>query len=341
VRIVGMDNLDEVAPEDERRTFRQQSFPKRVLVMSAGSLMHFLQAFVLLVVVFALVGVPGDTDLAQKLGGKPPSWDVANLVKGGAAEQAGIEPGDHITGVGGSKVSSMDDVGRLISAIPGKRVLISLDRKGHELTVPATIGHKPGEPNVGMLGVEMQYEDLAALPKVTTGPVKAVGEASTTMVSWMGQHVQFLGSFATGGLGHFAQDVVDGGAKKDSQGPVVSSGGSGKDQAAPAQDSDRFLSIYGVARLGAQASASGTADFLMLLALVNVAIGVINLVPLLPFDGGRLAIAIYERVRSRKGRRHMADVSRLLPLTYAFVLVLSVIMVSTVYLDIVDPIGIR
>jgi membrane-associated protease RseP (regulator of RpoE activity) len=64
-------------------------------------------------------------------------------------------------------------------------------------------------------------------------------------------------------------------------------------------------------------------------------------VPLLPFDGGHLAIAIYERFRSRKGRRHMADVSRLLPLTYAVVLVLSLIMVSSVYLDIVDPISVR
>jgi membrane-associated protease RseP (regulator of RpoE activity) len=122
---------------------------------------------------------------------------------------------------------------------------------------------------------------------------------------------------------------------------VVSSGNSNGKDVQPAQDDTRFLSIYGVARLGAQASQNGAADFLMLVALVNVAIGVINLVPLLPFDGGHLAIAIYERIRSRAGKRHMADVSRLLPLTYAVVLVLSVLMVSTVYLDIVDPVGIR
>ena len=60
VRIIGMSNLDaDVPPEDEHRTFRQQSYPKRLLVVSAGSLMHMLQAFVLLVIVFSVLGVPG------------------------------------------------------------------------------------------------------------------------------------------------------------------------------------------------------------------------------------------------------------------------------------------
>src|ERR671910_1307727 len=59
VRIIGMNNLDEVDPADEPRTYREQSFPKRLLVVSAGSLMHMLQAFVLLVLLLGVVGVPG------------------------------------------------------------------------------------------------------------------------------------------------------------------------------------------------------------------------------------------------------------------------------------------
>ena len=65
----------------------------------------------------------------------------------------------------------------------------------------------------------------------------------------------------------------------------------------------------------------------------------INLIPLLPFDGGHVAIAIYEKIQERRlrRRRYFADVSRLLPLTYAFILVLGVLAVSTIYLDIAAP----
>lgn len=61
VRIIGMNNLDEADPEDEPRTYRQQSFPKRLLVVSAGSIMHMVQAFVILVILLSVTGVPGGT----------------------------------------------------------------------------------------------------------------------------------------------------------------------------------------------------------------------------------------------------------------------------------------
>ena len=81
---------------------------------------------------------------------------------------------------------------------------------------------------------------------------------------------------------------------------------------------------------------------LFLLFVVNVFIGVFNLVPLLPFDGGHVVIALYEKVRSvAAGRRYQADVSKLMPLTYAVVAVLAVLFVSTLYLDIVDPVSLQ
>ena len=104
VRIVGMNNLDETDPADEPRTFRQQSFPKRVVVMSGGSAMHFLQAFVLFVVVFAFVGVPGDMQLSEEIGGPAPRWGVGELVEDGAAEKAGIRAGDEIVSIDGKDV---------------------------------------------------------------------------------------------------------------------------------------------------------------------------------------------------------------------------------------------
>jgi membrane-associated protease RseP (regulator of RpoE activity) len=95
-----------------------------------------------------------------------------------------------------------------------------------------------------------------------------------------------------------------------------------------------------VARIGADLSEDGMAGFLLLLAFVNISIGVLNMLPLLPLDGGHAAVATYERIRSIGGRRHMADVSRLLPLTYAVFMILVFVGASAIYLDIVDPIGV-
>src|SRR5438270_13747000 len=61
VRIIGMNNLEQVDPADEPRTYRQQSFPKRMAVAVAGSFMHFVMAFILLFVLWAAVGVPKPT----------------------------------------------------------------------------------------------------------------------------------------------------------------------------------------------------------------------------------------------------------------------------------------
>jgi membrane-associated protease RseP (regulator of RpoE activity) len=121
---------------------------------------------------------------------------------------------------------------------------------------------------------------------------------------------------------------------------VGSGGGGGGARPAAEGDEDGPLSIYGAARIGVDLTDRGVADLLLFLVSINIFIGVFNLVPLLPLDGGHVAIAVYERVRSIGGRRHMADVSRLLPLTYAFVMLMLVLGVSSLYLDIVDPIGV-
>jgi membrane-associated protease RseP (regulator of RpoE activity) len=74
--------------------------------------------------------------------------------------------------------------------------------------------------------------------------------------------------------------------------------------------------------------------------MVNISLGVLNLLPLLPLDGGHLAVATYERIRSIGGRRYMADVSRLVPLTWAVLAFFVLLGGSAFYLDLTDPIGI-
>jgi len=92
-----------------------------------------------------------------------------------------------------------------------------------------------------------------------------------------------------------------------------------------------------VLRLGSEVTEQeGIGGLLVILFAMNVFIGIFNMLPLPPLDGGHAAVAIYERVRSRR-RRYFADATRLLPVTYAVLMVLVVVFVTALYLDIVNP----
>ena len=236
--------------------------------------------------------------------------------------------------IDGETVTRFDDVGPLVTDRAGDTVPLVVDRDGRLVDLEATIGRRPDDRDVGFLGVGPGFPEMAP---VTAGPVRSVTEAGSTTASFLGQTVTSLASFFTGGLGEFTSNVLDGGT---APGPTVGSGGSGEGRTVEEDDGNRLVSIYGVARIGASISKDGMGEFLILLALVNISIGVLNLIPLLPLDGGHVAIAAYERIRSVGGRRHMADVSRLLPLTYAVVIFLVMLGVSAIYLDVVDPIGV-
>ncbi len=341
VRIIGMSNIDpDVAPEDEPRTYRQQSFPKRMLVITAGSGMHFLQALVLFTVAFSVFGVPGESALAERLGGPSyedqltEGWSVGNIVEGSAADAAGLEPGDDILRIDGAEITAWDDVGRAVAPNPGDAVDIVVARDGREVVLDATLGVAEDDPSRGFLGIGPQVREL---PAVTVNPLRGAAEAAELTVTTIGETITNLGSFFSGGVDDFAADVADGG--NESSGSSAPSSGSGG-RVVEEEDANRLISIYGVARIGADMTEDGLIGLVILMAMVNVSIGVLNLVPLLPLDGGHAAIAIYERIRSIGGRRHMADVSRLMPLTYAVVAVLLMLGVSSIYLDIVDPIGV-
>ncbi len=100
------------------------------------------------------------------------------------------------------------------------------------------------------------------------------------------------------------------------------------------------MSPVGATAAGVQtAEYAGFAGFLLLFATINVFVGLLNLTPLPPFDGGHVAVATYEAIRSRKGRPYRADVAKVLPIAYAVVAVLAVVGLGSLYLDIFKGIG--
>jgi membrane-associated protease RseP (regulator of RpoE activity) len=332
VRIIGMNNLDEVDPADEPRTYRQQSFPKRLLVVSAGSIMHMLQAFVLLVLLLGVVGVPGGslTDDAARAR----NWEVGSVVQGSAADDAGLREGDRIVSFNGHDVATWADVTDDIRASEvGDQVTLGVERDGRPMTLSAELRPRParqgGDEGSPFLGVG------AAASRQAIGLGSAIVEAPGEMVSFIGEAAAAMGGFfSPGGLGDFADTV---GRADD---PAPASSGSGGSQVSDDGSDNRMISIYGAIRMAVQLSEDSWMWVLLMFFQVNIFIGILNMAPLPPLDGGHAAVAIYERVRSRAGRRYHADMAKLLPLTYAVIMGLLVLGVASLYLDIVNPIDV-
>ncbi len=98
----------------------------------------------------------------------------------------------------------------------------------------------------------------------------------------------------------------------------------------------RFESPVGIVRLLHQAGQSGLPSVLWLLAVINLSLGIFNLLPFFPLDGGHVVVALYEGVRSRRRRRYHADVAKLLPLFYAGLALMLFLGASALFLDLRD-----
>ena len=327
VRITGMSSLDVVDPAVEHRTYRQQSYPKRMAVALAGSATHFAVALALLFFVYMAVGRPD-----------PSRWLVGEVVSGSAAASIDVRVGDRIVSVAGVETPGFEEFGVVVRGLPGREVVVVLERDGDTSKRTMTVGERLRVDGTvaGFFGVGSDR------PMETLGPVGAGVEASARFVDLVEMSVDGLvGFFTPDGLASFftgGDDPPEGPEPVLSGGAGAGAGGSVQvaDPGVDPADEDRLLSIYGAGRLGSAMLDDGWSTYLWFLILVNVFIGVFNLVPLLPLDGGHVAIATYERIRSVGGRRHMADAAKLIPLTWAVVTLLVAVAGVALYRDIVD-----
>jgi len=333
VRIVGMTMLEDVRPEDEARSYRQASFPRRLLVAVSGSLTHFIMAFALLFALYAILGAPTAT--------APTITSLAHFSKGQSpAQRAGLRPGDKIVAVDGRPYTNLNAFVAFVHDHAGDRLTFLVDRKGHDLTIKITPvdgrhvveevagqpvrAANPSGPAQGIIGVQ-----LTGVRDVAVGPLRAVGNAGTELASISRQTFSGLARvFSLHGLSNFAHQVATAGKHK-------ASGSSGSSPQSSGQGT--ILSILGAVQIGAQAARQNVGLLLYLLAAINLFVGVVNLFPMLPLDGGHVAIAVYERLRSRKGRAYHADVAKLMPVAYIFLLFIVVVGLGALYMNIVNP----
>jgi RIP metalloprotease RseP len=394
VKIIGMSNLDEVAPEDEDRTYRAKPFRKRMPVVLAGPVMNLLLGFLILMVVVVGFGRPSDD-----------RWKVDGVTVGSAAEVAGLQPGDQILAFDGQDITDFDSFTSLVKAHAGTSVDLTVERDGEQITVPTTLGWSLVAESATPLGLQVSdrvtevdgrpigtYADLVGALQNAQGPTtltyvrdrstataevqgpvelpgdaykgflgvspgtvyekvpltESVGDAGSQFGSIVVGSVQGMGRlFSPTGLGNLFSQVAD--ATKDQEPapsatsePATTSSGSAS-AGSSSSSADRPMSIIGIVNVGSQIGEQvGWAGVLTLLALVNIFLGLINLVPLLPLDGGHIVVACYEEIRTRISRQpYRVNMARLMPVTYVVFLLIVGLGLSTMFLDIVRPVNLN
>ena len=311
-KIIGMTNLEDVAPADEPSAYRSKGYLARLGVAVAGSVVHFVIALVLMFLVVWGAGDYRNGELRSTLSGVEP---------GAPADAAGIEAGDTILEIDGVAIEEWQDVPDTVRPRDGETVDFVVERDGVELTLPVTLAetHPQVEGKAGYAGVSptSYVPEPGALGSLKEAPL-AVADLTKESVSALGR------MFSLEGLRSY-RDTLAGSDSGD---------GAGDDTG-----TERFVSPVGFGRLANQAVVAGWVSTFFLLISINVFVGIFNMVPLLPFDGGHVAIATYERVMSTiRRRRVQVDVAKLLPLTVAVVGILAFIFLSALFLDVSRPI---
>ncbi|WP_334144922.1 M50 family metallopeptidase, partial [Rhabdothermincola sp.] len=268
-----------------------------------------------------------------------PGWRMNEV---GAAALPPLRDGDRIASVDGERVASYQAfVERLGSARGTVRIEFERGPGAYWTEVQAPVALPP-DGAAGFLGIVR-----GPAPAERVSLVEAAGRTVPEFGSIVVQSVKGVGKvFSPEGLRRYAELVTtsgNGDASRWAGEPAVHSlDPSGPQYVPEAQlelQESRPISIIGITRLGAQAAQSGMVSFLWTLIIVNIFLGMFNLLPLPPLDGGHAMVATYEAVRGRlSGRRYRVDMSKLMPVTYTVIILLVGLGLTSMYLDVVNPV---
>jgi membrane-associated protease RseP (regulator of RpoE activity) len=243
------------------------------------------------------------------------------------AKAAGVQPGDIAVAIDGQKVKDGDAFVRLVRKSAGEPLVLTVLRDGKriDLTVlpvpverPSLTDEKKTE-RVGAIGVTVQRR----LVTERQGVVQALKDSGSTM----GLIVKAIGTTFTDKVGTLSKIYT------------------------PERDPNGFVGPVGAGRISGEVLASHETNsvkalsFIGLIAGLNFFVGVFNLLPLLPLDGGHIAVVWYETARDRirrargyVGELQRVDLTKLMPLTYAVVLAFVGLTLWILGADIVNPV---
>ena len=333
VKITGMTSIDEVDPEDEPRSFRRAPGWQRLIVLGAGSFMHFVLAAVIIFGLALGIGIENQVTTNRVASVTPCVQPSKAALQNGAACKkdapkspaalAGLKAGDTVTAFNGVTMTSWGQLHRAILATkPGEPVSITVDRDGRSLVLHTRLAEVPG------YGTDLGFDAAENTVFQGQSPIGALRYVGTGFSEVITGSVSSLAS-----LPGAAHDLFNKQARSTSAAGNVSS-------------------VYGAARDTGQAVAADVgwkqkvSFILLLIASLNIFVGVFNLLPLLPMDGGHVAVVLWEMVRSwwarvrRRPNPGLVDYRKLIPVSFAIFLVLVVFGALLIAADIYNPVNI-
>lgn len=331
-KIVGMAPREEVAPEDQHRRFLSGTVPERLIVLGAGSFLHFVLGFLLVLILFSGIGTVRALNTIEEVVPcilAQGESECAPSAPSSPALAAGLLAGDEIISVRSVGVQSQSEkmkwgeIVTLIRASANEELIFTIDRSGErfELTIPVASRTIDGQ-SFGVIGVVNDFG------KVRLGPIDGIVESAT-----------------------FVRDVTTGSFEALIKLPTLIPALIDQTFGGEERDPEGLVGIVGVARTTGEAAGSERLDtsdkitfFIVMVAGLNIFVGIFNLLPILPLDGGHMAVAIADgvkRTNARLRRRPMPepiDVEKLTPLTLVVVVLLLSLTVLLVIADIVNPV---
>lgn len=337
-------SAEEIHPGEDHRAFYHLSTPKKLVVMLGGPVMNLLIAVVLMLVVLVGIGIPtGPSTTLSSVSqcvipaDAPADRGCTDGDEPAPGAAAGLRPGDTVVAYDGTTVESWEQLTDLIRATGGETVPVVVERDGEELTLSVTpvVAERPviaedggpvldedGEMRTvpaGFLGVSPS--DLVERQPWSAAPA-AVADATWQTIAVVATLPAKVGDLAQSTFGTQERDETS------------------------------IVGVVGIARFGGEiatadlALSAKIASWLQMLAMLNIALFVFNLIPLPPLDGGHVAAALWEggrrQVARLRGRPRPGpfDAAKLVPVAYTVFLLLGAVGLLLVYADIVNPITI-
>jgi RIP metalloprotease RseP len=251
----------------------------------------------------------------------------------GVQHAAGLRDGDVVRSINGVSLTSLSDLTAAAKAAKGGTLNVVAVRNGKAIRATVDLGTAvAAQSPAGFLGVGEE------LPRQRLGVVDAAGQSFAEFGRDAAGFVTGIGRvFNPSNIASLASKAMQG--KGTSADPTRPTSAANTQQAQMTADSNRPVSIIGIVGIGSQSPSF--ADFIAILIMFNVVVGLFNLIPLLPFDGGHCAVATYEKIREmahRDRRRYFADMNKLMPLTYGVIMLMVTVGGLAMYLDITNPI---
>jgi membrane-associated protease RseP (regulator of RpoE activity) len=302
-KISGMSPREELPDDVKHRAFYLATVPQKLVVLGAGSFLHFVLGILLLFTLFAGVGTSQILPVvSQVVDCVPTASECSATDPISPAKQVGIKAGDRIIGINGEK-KEWEEITPTLRASANKEITLLILRDGAEVTIPITPASRTIDGEVrGFLGI------INEVGLVRENPVTAIGKSLS----------------ATGSI---------------FQGSIKALIG------LPAQIPS--LMRQTTVSSGNLTTGEKFATFLLIVASLNIFVGIFNLLPILPLDGGHMAVAIYEGTRRRIAKMRgqsdpgPVDVEKLTPITMVVFILLAFLTLLLLFADIFNPINLN